>query len=255
MKKKPRICILFTAGTNCDEETAHAFRLAGGDPHRVHVSELRAGSQKLQDFQILALSGGFSYGDDIASGKVLAIELVHASFADQLRAFVEAGKPIIGICNGFQVLVRSGLLPFRNLGRMDATLAHNDSGKFQCQPTRLRVEVSKCIWTTELPQLELELPMAHGEGNYFMEPASLVQLNASGQVVLRYVNEAGELQAPNGSLESIAGICDSTGTIFGLMPHPERFVERTQHQNWRRHNLPPHGLPIFERGVAYAAGM
>ena len=161
----PRVCILQTDGTNCDRETAYAFMRAGGNPRLVHINQLRARSVRLADFQILAIPGGFSYGDDVASGKILALELT-TFLSDELRAFVEAGKLVIGICNGFQVLVRTGLLPFRELGKMSATLTHNVSGRFQCEWVRMVVEQgSPCVFTRGM-ESEISLQIAHGEGRF-----------------------------------------------------------------------------------------
>ena len=252
-KIKPNVCILRTDGTNCDQETAYAFSLAGGQPHLVHINELRKGTKNLRDYQILAIPGGFSYGDDIASGKVLANELI-SFLGDQLREFVASGKPIIGICNGFQVLVRTGLLPFGKLGEMQVTLDHNDSGHFHCKWYKMRFEKSLCIWTAGLyvydveNTCDVEYQVAHGEGKFFAEEEVISRMESLNLVALRY-----STAIPNGSVNRIAGVCDPTGKIFGLMPHPERFVERRQHPNWRTRIGPPQGLPIFRNGVAYAA--
>ena len=245
---KPRVCILRTDGTNCDHETSTAFRLAGGEPYFVHVNELRTGSRTLADFHILALPGGFSYGDDVASGKILAVELM-TFLGDQLRAFVEARKLVIGICNGFQVLVRTGLLPFGKLGTMSATLAHNASGHFQCEWVELKAE-TPCVFTHDLDQPDLMLQIAHGEGRFYAPPEVLARMEAEQLIVLRY-----RVRNPNGSQSAIAGVCDPTRRIFGLMPHPERLVVREQHPNWRRLEPDlrlPHGLKIFVNAVRYA---
>lgn len=242
----PRICILRTDGTNCDVETRDAFSHAGGAPETVHVNQLRDGTKRLANYQILALSGGFSYGDDVASGKVLANELA-SRLGDQMREFVEVGKLVIGICNGFQVLVRTGLLPFNRFDDMHATLAHNDSGRFQCQWTWMEVNESPCVFTRGLPA-EIELQMAHGEGRFYAPDEVLIDLEAAHLVPLRYIGN------PNGSTNRIAGVCDPSGRIFGLMPHPERFVRPSQHPNWRRDDAPdPFGLAIFQNAVRHAA--
>ncbi|MSR84843.1 phosphoribosylformylglycinamidine synthase I [Candidatus Uhrbacteria bacterium] len=246
----PRVCILQTDGTNCDRETAYAFMRAGGNPRLVHINQLRARSVRLADFQILAIPGGFSYGDDVASGKILALELT-TFLSDELRAFVEAGKLVIGICNGFQVLVRTGLLPFRELGKMSATLTHNVSGRFQCEWVRMVVEQgSPCVFTRGM-ESEISLQIAHGEGRFFASPETLVQIEERKLVALRYAPHN-----PNGSENAIAGVCDPSGRIFGLMPHPERFVDPLQHPNWRsRWMEPPHGLKIFQNAVAAARNL
>jgi len=253
----PRVCILRTDGTNCDEETAHAFQNAGGTTDLVHVNQLRGQERSLQDYEILAIPGGFSYGDDVASGKILAVELI-TFLEEELRGFVEKGRPVIGICNGFQVLVRTGLLPFKTMGKMQATLTHNDSGRFECRWTSLSVSPSPCIFTAGMSHQELSLMVAHGEGKFFSSPETMLRLEEEGLIVLRYIDPRTHLTTeeyplnPNGSTYGIAGICDPTGLIFGLMPHPERFVDIMQHPNWRRFPSAPHGLPIFENAVRFA---
>lgn len=256
---KPRVCILRTDGTNCDQETAYAFSKAGGDCRLVHVNQMRHGTEKLADYQILVVPGGFSYGDDIHSGKVLSVEM--ASFLnDQLRRFVDDGKLVLGICNGFQVLVRTGLLPWGELGSIQATLMQNDSGRFECRWTSLLVEQNHCVFTRGLGGSVVQYQAAHGEGKFFTDEVTLQKIEQSGQVVFRYASSASGKptqdypQNPNGSLHAIAGICDPTGRVLGLMPHPERFVESFHHPNWRRAALgEPHGLPLFRNAVAYAA--
>ena len=256
--KKPGVCILRTDGINCDEETFYAFDLAGGDSRMVHVNQLRAKEADLADYQILALPGGFSYGDDVHSGKVLAVEL--ASFLrEQMQSFIEAGKLIIGICNGFQVLVRTGLLPNGRPGRIDAALMANNSGHFECRWVKLLVEPSACVFTRGLAGRVIDVQVAHGEGKFYGEPEVLQGVERNNQVVFRYLSEEGRPTAdypanPNGSVNAIAGICDTTGRIMGMMPHPERYVERTQYFNWRKReaDIPPHGLAIFQNALDYA---
>lgn len=235
---KPKICILRTDGTNCDEELFYAFDKFGGVPEYVHVNELRAKSKKLKAFQILALPGGFAYGDDVASGKILAVELV-SFLKDQLQAYINKEGLIIGICNGFQVLVRTGLLPFGHLGKMDATLAQNESGHFECRWINLKIEKSKCVFLNKYDGQIGQYAVNHGEGKFFADNRTIEKIENQNLVVFRYVDEKGRRtqnypQNPNGSLNAIAGICDPTGRILGLMPHPEKFVDYTQHPNWRR---------------------
>lgn len=259
--KKPRVCILRTDGANCEEETFYAFEKAGAESQMVHINQLRNQKKQLAEYQILALPGGFSYGDDVYSGKVLAVELT-SFLKEQLSEFVTAGKLIIGICNGFQVLVRTGLLPYRNLGKIEATLIANDSGRFECRWVNLMVEHNHCVFTRGLEGSLINAQVAHGEGKFYSDPQVIDQIEKSGQVVFRYVGLDGKPTSlypanPNGSLNAIAGICDSTGRIMGMMPHPERYVDKTQHPNWRRmpEDIIPHGLAIFRNAVDYAKQM
>jgi len=256
---KPRVCILRTDGINCDEETFYAFTLAQAECRMVHINQLRHGEENLSSYQILALPGGFSYGDDVHSGKILAVELT-SFLKEQLEEFVAAGKLVIGICNGFQVLVRTGLLPNRQIGKISTTLMTNDSGHFECRWVDLLVEHSNCVFTHNLEGSIISVQVAHGEGKFYTDPAVLKDIENGGQVVFRYAGTDGKPTVlypanPNGSLNAIAGICDPTGRIMGMMPHPERFVERTQHPNWRRMPLDniPHGLAIFKNAVSYAS--
>ncbi|MDO8559432.1 MAG: phosphoribosylformylglycinamidine synthase I [bacterium] len=252
---KPCVCVLFADGTNCDAETAHAFALAGGEPETVHVNQLRSGAKRLADYRILVIPGGFSYGDDVASGVILANELT-TSLASQLQTFVDRFDTLVfGICNGFQVLVRSGLLPYRpDLGkRMSATLTTNDSGLFECRWVPLAVEESCCIFTRGMAGQDISLMVAHGEGKFVTGDGCLDDLRANGCVALRYGNNAYP-DNPNGSCDRIAGICSFNGRIFGLMPHPERFVRREQYPNWRRERgRQPDGLLFFVNAVHFAS--
>jgi phosphoribosylformylglycinamidine synthase subunit PurSL len=252
---KPKICILRSDGTNCDEELYYAFEKAGAACDMVHVNELRNGEKNLQDFQLLALPGGFSYGDDIASGKVLAVELM-SFFKDQLQQFVDNGGVVLGVCNGFQTLVRTGLLPFVDIGNMQVTLTHNDSGHFECRWVKIKAEESACAFLNALSGSIMDVAVNHGEGNFYAPPAVLEAIERQNLVLFRYVDRDGTPTQrypdnPNGSQHAIAGICDPTGKIIGLMPHPEKFVDVTQHPNWRREQFDkPHGLAFFERIVS-----
>ncbi|MDA1191034.1 MAG: phosphoribosylformylglycinamidine synthase I [Candidatus Poribacteria bacterium] len=253
----PNVLILRTSGTNCDEETAFAFQLAGGTPHRVHIERFLRGDESFDDYEILALPGGFAYGDYIASGKILANELVYR-LREPMARFVESGKLVIGICNGFQVLVRAGLLPGSGaLGEQTATLTFNDSGKFECRWVNLRSEPSKCVFTDGMSGV-MTLPVAHGEGKFLTTDEELAALETNGQVVFRYATVEGDEPDypanPNGSLQAIAGICNPSGTVLGMMPHPERYVQRTQHPRWTREKLPEDGdgLAVFRNAVDYA---
>jgi len=259
--RKPKVCVLRTAGTNCDKETAFAFLKTGAQPHLIHINKFIAGSVKLADFQILAIPGGFSYGDDIAAGKILANELRYKLGPD-IRKFVQEGKLIIGICNGFQVLVKAGLLPGNTEFKQEASLIINDSGKFEDRWVYLRamsyeLRANKCIWTKNLPEI-IYLPVAHGEGKFVVkDKAILEKLRRNHQIVFQYCDEKGALagypSCPNGSRENIAGICDETGRIFGLMPHPERHFSFQQHPRWSSLNKKEHGdgFVIFSNAVNY----
>ncbi|MDA8096627.1 MAG: phosphoribosylformylglycinamidine synthase I [Desulforudis sp.] len=257
---KPRVCILRTDGTNCDQEAAYAFEKCGAVTELVHVNQLRDRDVKLQDFQIMVIPGGFSYGDDVHSGKVLAVELI-SLFREELSDFVSRNKLVLGICNGFQVLVRTGLLPDADPGKIKVTLMDNDSGRFECRWVNMRVQKSPCVFTEGMEGATVSYQAAHGEGKFFAEPDVLKDLEARGLVVLRYVDRFGSEtmsypQNPNGSLNAIAGLCDPSGRIFGLMPHPERYVDHTQHPLWRRKNgADPDGLFVFKNAVRYAANI
>ncbi|HAP93220.1 MAG TPA: phosphoribosylformylglycinamidine synthase I [Desulfotomaculum sp.] len=258
---KPKVCILRTDGTNCDQETFYAFEKVGGESNLVHINSLRSREEKLADYHILAIPGGFSYGDDVHSGKILAVELT-SFLKEQMQEFVDAGKPALGICNGFQVLVRTGLLPGgQTTDRISAALIHNDSGRFECRWVNLLVEKTRCVFVQGLEGKLISLQVAHGEGRFYTSPDTLKSIEDGGHVVVRYADSKGESARdyplnPNGSLNAIAGICDPTGRIFGLMPHPERFVEDAQNPNWRRGGQgEPHGLAVFRNAVRYAREM
>ncbi len=265
--KKIKTLILRTAGTNCDMETAYAFQQAGSDVDRVHINELIRKKSLLSGYQILAIPGGFTYGDDIASGKILANELKF-KLRDQITRFIDAGKPVIGICNGFQVLVKMGFLPDTGEdrgGRIEATLSLNDSGRFEdrwihLKSAKIKDQKSKCIWTRDIPEV-MYMPIAHAEGKFIpKDEKSLNILKSSGQVVFRYADSngasAGYPDNPNGSVDDIAGVCDPSGRVMGMMPHPERHAIYLQHPNWRR--FPDRikemgtGIRLFENGVKFA---
>ena len=253
---KPKVCILRTDGTNCDEELFYAFEKFGGKSEYVHVNQLRDKSKKLNDFQILALPGGFAYGDDVASGKILAVELV-SFLKDQISDYINKEGLIIGICNGFQVLVRTGLLPFGNLGKMDATLAQNESGHFECRFIKIKIERSKAKFLDPYVGQTIDIAVNHGEGNFFALPKDLSKIEKENLVFCRYVDASDKPtqhypENPNGSLNAIAGITDPTGHILGMMPHPEKIVELTQHPNWRRGNVQAKGGLIFESMIKFA---
>jgi phosphoribosylformylglycinamidine synthase len=230
---KPKVLVLRAAGTNCDAETAYAFELVGAAPTVLHVNRLREDPKALRAYQALAIPGGFSYGDDVASGRIFANELMSA-LRDELLALVDRGGFAIGICNGFQVLVKAGLLPrlaptaAGERPAQEATLTDNTSGVYRDCWVRVSGDPTVCQWIPD--DLEIELPVAHAEGR-FAAPASVIDtLAANHQIALRYSSGTN----PNGSAADIAGICDRSGRIFGLMPHPERFLRWENHPRWTR---------------------
>jgi phosphoribosylformylglycinamidine synthase len=213
--KKPRAIILRGTGTNCDIETMSSFRRAGAAAELVHINELLAGKKKVLDYDLMAFPGGFSYGDDISAGRIFAVKM--ARLSGDFGKFIRGGRPVIGICNGFQILVRTGFLPENRAGRQVSTLYTNDCGHFIAKWTRLRVnKASPCIFTRGLPD-EIELPIAHGEGKFIMsDTTALKGLLKANLDALTYADN------PNGSMHDIAGVTTKSGTCFGLMPHPER---------------------------------
>ncbi|MFH0981662.1 MAG: phosphoribosylformylglycinamidine synthase I [Planctomycetota bacterium] len=249
-----RVLLLRAAGTNCDLETAHAWRLAGAETETVHVKRLIAQPDQLRSFQILTIPGGFSYGDDIAAGTILAGQLTQF-VAEELRRFIDHGKLILGICNGFQVLVKTGLLPDPKRGERVVTLACNASGRFEARWVCLRTGQTPCRFLP--PDASLELPVAHAEGRLVCrDDTTLQNLIDQHHVALRYVGPDDQPGMypynPNGSTADIAGLTDPTGRILGLMPHPERFVAPTQHPLWTRRQADrePDGLIVFKSAVA-----
>lgn len=262
MAKRISVIVLRTAGTNCDLETIFAFKSVGAKVDSVHINQLIRRKKHLSDYHILTLPGGFTYGDDIAAGKILANEL-RFKLGKDLKRFISEGKLIIGICNGFQILVKAGLLPGDENFRQEASLTLNDSAKFEDRWVYLRKakfwgKESRCIWTKNLKEV-VSFPIAHGEGKFVTkDKLTLENLKKNKQVVFQYCSATGELDGypanPNGSVESISGICDITGRVFGLMPHPERHFFREQHPQWTRFKgLLQHGdgFAIFKNGVDY----
>lgn len=257
----PEVCVLKTDGINCDMEMAYVFEAAGGSPETVHINQLRSGERSLGDYSALAIPGGFSYGDDIASGKVLATELT-SYLSDQLQDFIDKDKPVIGVCNGFQVLVRTGLLPNRSLGKQQATLADNEIGRFECRWIDLAVGQSACRFVKPEDFNEQAIPMqtAHGEGRFFADHATINSLNVNGQVVFRYVSPDGSPAEgfpanPNGALDDIAGVCDPTGTVLGMMPHPERSISAFHPHRARTAVARAAAAGIFTNIVNYARSL
>lgn len=262
---KPRVLILRAPGTNCDLETVYAFEQAGGQAERVHVNRLLEAPQVLNDFQILCVPGGFSYGDDLAAGRILGSQ-IRNRLSEPLRRFAEADHLVLGICNGFQVLIQTGLLLPSDADTPGATLADNDSDRFEDRWVQLGVDSDKSIFLRDIESMYL--PVAHAEGKFVTrDEATLAALDAAGQLVLRYQSIHGQASPrepsagiavpypdnPNGSQANVAGISDISGRVFGLMPHPERYIDPTQHPHWTR--LPERsegdGLRIFQNAVRY----
>ncbi len=272
-----RAIVLRAAGINCDMESEYALELAGAEAQRVHINRVIEDKNSLDQYQILVVPGGFSYGDDVAAGKILANQIVHHLY-ELIQRFIEAGKLVLGICNGFQVLVKAGILPGdgdhgwqpqaklgdglsgrqQSTGRLPAevTITYNDSGKYEDRWVYLSPQTDRCIFIEQGRQIYL--PVAHGEGKVVTkdEPA-LQKLRAEGYIAFKYVDENGKEGGypvnPNGSVDSIAGLTDTTGRVLGLMPHPERHVRPTQHPRWTRlpDKIDGDGMTIFSNAVKY----
>ena len=256
---QPRVLVLRAPGTNCDVETEFAFEKAGAVAERVHVNRLREQPSLLNNYQVLCIPGGFSYGDDIAAGRILAEQMNHA-LGEMLREFRSAEKLILGICNGFQVLIKSGVLLPEDASGPLATLAWNDSGRFEDRWVHTRVDGNKCIFLQNVERIYL--PIAHAEGRFVArDQGTLDQLAGSHQLSLRYCSSDGLAthgfpENPNGSMGDVAGCCDETGRVFGLMPHPERFLDATNHPSWTRLDSLPkegEGCVVFRNAVRFFA--
>lgn len=248
---QPNVLVLRAPGTNCDNETAYAFELAGASTEPWHINRLLEKPELLERFQMLCLPGGFSFGDDIAAGRVMAGRFRHRLF-EPIRRFIESGKLILGICNGFQILIKSGILLDDAATGQPATLTWNHSGRYMDRWVDLKTLGEKCVFLKGIESLYL--PIAHAEGRFVArDAATLDRLQEAGQLVLRY-----EGTNPNGAERAIAGVCDRSGRVFGLMPHPERFIDPTQHPHWTRQyaGAPPvgkvgDGLALFKNAVEY----
>ncbi len=254
---KVKTLILRAPGTNCDEEAAFAFEQAGAEVSLGHISQLINRTQQLHDYQIMVIPGGFTYGDDMGAGRVLANE-IRLKLGRDIEKFVSGGRLILGICNGFQVLAKTGILPGPSpTGKPLLTLTTNDSGRFECRWVYLRANrESHCVFTRGIERMYL--PVAHGEGKVVAEAEALPNLD----MVLYYTDEQGSTKAgypynPNGSVEDIAGISDATGRIFALMPHPERFIRGSQHPRWQSEDTRERGdgFQIFTNAVKWAQGL
>jgi phosphoribosylformylglycinamidine synthase len=269
---KPQALIIQAHGTNRDYDVAEALTLAGADAHPVPLNELRAGKSRFADYQMLVVAGGFSYADALGAGKLLALDL-NSYFNEEISAFVESGKPVVGICNGFQALVKSGILPGakkdeRHLHRTqvqvrkneaDVTLTFNAEGHFECRWVNLAPVSQTCIWIKGLED-NIICPIAHGEGNFQISAAfPLSAFIENDQIALTYIYPNGAPANgdypvnPNGSLLDIAGICNSQGNVLGLMPHPENHIHAWQHPRHTRGETDGSGLRLFENGVKYAS--
>jgi phosphoribosylformylglycinamidine synthase len=265
---KPKALILQAHGSNRDYDVAEALTLAGADPHPVPLNDLRAGKKKFADYQMLVVPGGFSYADSLGAGKLLALDL-NSYFNEEISAFVESGKSVIGICNGFQALVKSGILPGESpspagrgaRGEGEVTLTFNAEGHFECRWVSLAPVSKTCVWTKDLEE-SIICPIAHGEGNFQASRSfPLSSFIESDQVALSYVHPDGSPANgdypanPNGSVLDIAGICNPQGNVLGLMPHPENHIYPHQHPKWSRGVKGNSGLTLFENGVKYASAL
>ena len=251
--------VLRAAGINCDMEAEHALELAGAKAQRVHINQLIEDKSLLERFHILVVPGGFSYGDDVAAGRILANQIRHHLY-EAVRKFVDDGKLVLGICNGFQVLVKCGLLGGNGSGNAQSvTITNNDSGKFEDRWVYLSPQTDRCVFIEAGQQIYL--PIAHGEGKVVTKNDSdLKEIQDGGFVAFKYVDKDGREGDypvnPNGSTGSIAGLIDATGRVMGLMPHPERFVRATQHPHWTRleNRSEGDGMSIFRNAVNYIRG-
>lgn len=250
-----RVLVLRAAGINREEELVHCWERAGASASLVHINALSENPAMLNDFQIVAIPGGFSYGDDIAAGQILAQRIL-LGLAEPLQHLVDRGGGLFGVCNGFQVLVKTGLLPGGEIGRDKVTVTYNDSAKFEARWVRLKVCTDRCAFLK--PDTYLEAPVDHAEGKVVTDSdATIRQLDETGLIAVRYVDADGRTDTypanPNGSVDGIAGLCDSTGRVFGLMPHLEDHFDHTHHPLWtsRKPTGPPDGLTIFQNAVTY----
>jgi phosphoribosylformylglycinamidine synthase subunit PurQ / glutaminase len=246
----PKGLVLRAPGTNCDAETALAFERAGAKAETLHINRLLEKPALFQQFQILCIPGGFSYGDDLGAGRILGNQIQH-HLADELARFKDDGKLMLGICNGFQVLMKSPVLLDQDAAKGPAaTLTTNDCGRYHDCWVRLETHGAKCVFLAGVERMYL--PVAHAEGKFVARDAeTLRQLDSAGQLVLRYV----AADNPNGAEANVAGVCDSTGRVLGLMPHPERHIDPTHHPRWTRGEASPEGdgLKLFHNAVRYFA--
>ncbi|MGB0716964.1 MAG: phosphoribosylformylglycinamidine synthase I [Phycisphaerae bacterium] len=255
-----KVLVLRTAGINCEEEVMHCWQLAGASPELITLDDMLNDATVLAGIDIVTLPGGFSYGDDLGGGVIFAERLVR-DFSAPLRDHVERGGGIFGICNGFQILVRAGLLPGGDVGVDQVTVTHNDSNHFEARWVKLQCEAQHCPFLRD--ETFIELPIEHAEGKVIaVDKATVDGLHEKGHIALRYVDADGNHDRfpanPNGSIGGIAGLCDETGRIFGLMPHPDRHFHHQHHPAWTSriqsnpsNAVAPDGLRIFKNAVAY----
>jgi phosphoribosylformylglycinamidine synthase len=234
--------VLKAPGTNNDYETHHVLKESGAAARIVHINELAQNIGMLKDYAILTIPGGFSYGDDLGAGKVYSLFLKYR-LKDALADFIKQGKMVLGICNGFQVLVKSKLLPDID-NEQKATLGFNDSGRFICKWVKLKIN-KDLFWFNGMPE-EIELPIAHAEGKFMVMEGVEKELLSNNQIALTYTDN------PNGSICDIAGIVNKQGNVLGLMPHPDRFFSKYQHPECRNREVTPWGKIIFSNMVKNA---
>lgn len=252
---KPKVLVFRTAGTNCDKETVHAFKRVGADVDLRHINLVKK-QVDFSSYQIIAIPGGFSYGDDLGAGKIFSLELL-LWCKDALSDFLNKGGLILGICNGFQVLVRLGILPDLDF-EQKTTLITNDSHRFEDRWVHLKLEnnesAARKIWLRGLPEI-IDLPVAHMEGKFYTDKTILDKIEKNNQVAMRYASSSGDLVSypycPNGSLNNIAGITDKSGRVLGLMPHPERFAFSHHYPVKGSVEFKPWGLEFFKNAVNY----
>lgn len=265
---QPRVLVLSGYGINCEEETAYAFDYAGAVSDIIHINDLTGTKSRLKDYNIFVFPGGFSYGDDTGSGRALA-NLIKNRLFQEMKEFVARDTLTLGICNGFQVLVNLGIVPALSgfTGQVEASLEHNSSFRYQCRWVNLSVESpSRCVFTEGISSMHI--PVAHGEGRFYAPPETLEKIESEKLVTMRYSTPAGKPAGgdfpanPNGSLNDIAAVCDTTGRVMGMMPHPERGIFFTQRDDWtllkeeyRRSGSPmpveSDGITIFRNAVKY----
>lgn len=265
-----RAVVLRAAGINCDVETEYALELAGAVAERVHINRIIEDRRLLERYQLIVVPGGFSYGDDVAAGKILANQIVHHLY-EPIKKSIDDGKLVLGICNGFQVLVKAGILPGSNkklaaedaekkqlskMGNQSVSITYNDSGKFEDRWVYLAPQTDRCVFIE--PGRQIYLPVAHAEGKVVTrDEKTLEELKAEKKIAFKYVDaegkEAGYPINPNGSVDSIAALTDTTGRVLGLMPHPERHVRPTQHPRWTRlkKKVDADGMIIFNNAMKF----